>query len=138
MFFLELSCFFNDPADVCNSISGSSAFYKNSLNICNFIVHILLKPGLENFEHFLLAYAVVAAAAKLLQSYLTLCDPIDGSPPFLMMYSAYKLNKQGDNIQPRCTPFPIWNQSVCWAPESLLMVTAAMKLKDIYSLEGKL
>ena len=48
---LELSCFFSDPADVGNLISGSSAFSK-SLNIWKFTVHILLKPGLENFEHY--------------------------------------------------------------------------------------
>ena len=48
--FLELSCFFPDPADVGNLISGSSAFSKTSLNIREFTVHILLKPGLENFE----------------------------------------------------------------------------------------
>ena len=48
--FLELSCFFDDPADVDNLISGSSAFSKSSLNIWNFTVHILLKPGLENSE----------------------------------------------------------------------------------------
>ena len=50
--FLELSCFFYYPADVGNLISGSSAFSKTSLNIWNFMVHILLKPGLENFEHY--------------------------------------------------------------------------------------
>ena len=50
--FLELSCFFNDPTDVGNLISSSSAFFKSNLNIWNFMVHILLKPGLENFEHF--------------------------------------------------------------------------------------
>ena len=50
--FLELSCFFHDPADVGNLISGSSAFSKSSLNIWKFMVHILLKPGLENFEHY--------------------------------------------------------------------------------------
>ena len=49
--FLELSCFFDDPADVDNLISGSSAFSKTSLNIWKFTVHALLKPGLENFEH---------------------------------------------------------------------------------------
>ena len=48
---LELSCFFHDPADVGNFISGSSAFSKTSLNIWKFTVHVLLKPGLENFEH---------------------------------------------------------------------------------------
>ena len=50
--FLELSCVFHDPADVGNLISGSSAFSKSSLNISKFMVHILLKPGLENFEHY--------------------------------------------------------------------------------------
>ena len=48
---LELSCFFNDPVDIGNLISGSSAFSKTSLNIWKFSVHVLLKPGLENFEH---------------------------------------------------------------------------------------
>ena len=50
--FLELSCFFHDPVDVGNLISGSSAFSKSSLNIWKFTVHVLLKPGLENFEHY--------------------------------------------------------------------------------------
>ena len=50
--FLELFCFFDDPADVGNLISGSSAFSKTSLNIWKFTVHLLLKPGLENFEHY--------------------------------------------------------------------------------------
>ena len=48
----ELACFFNDPTDVGNLISGSSAFSKSSLNIWKFTVHVLLKPGLENFEHY--------------------------------------------------------------------------------------
>ena len=52
--FLELSGFFNDPAEVGSLIFGSSAFSKTSLNIRKFTVHVLLKPGLENFEHFLL------------------------------------------------------------------------------------
>ena len=50
--FLELSCILNDPADVCNLISGSSVFSKTSLNNWKFTVHVLLKPGLENFEHY--------------------------------------------------------------------------------------
>ena len=50
--FLELSCFFCDPADVSSLISGSSAFSKSSLYIWKFIVHVLLKSGLENFEHY--------------------------------------------------------------------------------------
>ena len=50
--FLERCCFFNDPVDVANLISGSSAFSKSSLEIWKFMVHVLTKPGLENFEHY--------------------------------------------------------------------------------------
>ena len=50
--FLEPSCFFNDPVDVGNLISGSSAFSKSSLNMCKFSVHVLLETSLENFEHY--------------------------------------------------------------------------------------
>ena len=50
--FLELCCFFDDPVDVGNLISDSSAFSKTSLNIWKFMVHILMKPGLESFEHY--------------------------------------------------------------------------------------
>ena len=50
--FLELSCFFDDPVDVGNLISGSSAFSKSCVNIWKFMVHVLLNPGLENFEHY--------------------------------------------------------------------------------------
>ena len=50
--FLELPCFFDDPTDVSNLTSGSSAFSKSSLNMWKFMVHVLLKPGLENFEHY--------------------------------------------------------------------------------------
>ena len=52
MFFLEFSCFFDDPTDVGSLISGSSACSKSNLNIWKFTVHVLLKPGLENFEHY--------------------------------------------------------------------------------------
>ena len=50
--FMELSCFFDDPVDVVNLISGSSAFSKSSLNRLKFIVRVRLKPGLEDFEHY--------------------------------------------------------------------------------------
>ena len=50
--FLELSCFLDDPMNVGNSISGSSSFSKSSLNIWKFMVHVLLKPHLDNFEHY--------------------------------------------------------------------------------------
>ena len=53
--FLELSCFFDDPVDIGNLISGSSAFSKTSLNIWKFMVQVLLKPGLENFKHYFLS-----------------------------------------------------------------------------------
>ena len=64
--FLELSFFFDDPADVGNLISGSSAFSKSSLNIWKFMVYILLKPDLENCEHY---FASVIAAMKLKDAY---------------------------------------------------------------------
>ena len=54
--FLELSCCFHDPADVGNLISGSSAFFKTSLNIWKFMVEVLLKTGLENFEHYFIPH----------------------------------------------------------------------------------
>ena len=50
--FLEVSCLFYEPTDVSNLISGSSAFFKSSLNIWKFTVHVMLKPGLENFEYY--------------------------------------------------------------------------------------
>ena len=50
--FLELSCFFDDPVDFGNLIPGSSPLSKSSMNICKFTVHVLLKPGLDNFEHY--------------------------------------------------------------------------------------
>ena len=57
--FLELSCFFYDPTDAGNLVSGSFAFSKSSLNIQNFLVHVLLKPCLENFECYFSVSAVV-------------------------------------------------------------------------------
>ena len=92
--FQELSCYLDDPTDVGNLISCSSAFSKSSLNIWKFLVHILLKPQLENFE---------------------------------LYFASMWLEK--------------WKQCLTlffWAPKSLQMVIAAMKLKDTYSLEGKL
>ena len=61
--FLELSCFSDDPTDVGNLISGFSAFSKTSLNIWKFTVHVLLKPGLENFKHYFLACEMGAICA---------------------------------------------------------------------------
>ena len=72
--FLELSCFFDDPADVGNLISGSSAFSKTSLNIWKFTVHVLLKPGLENLSITLLV-CEKESESEIAQSCLTLWDP---------------------------------------------------------------
>ena len=64
--FLELSCFFDDLSDVSNLISGSSGFLKSSLNIWRFMVHILLKPGLENFEHYFISMSGDSGDAGLI------------------------------------------------------------------------
>ena len=64
---LELSCFFDDPADVGNLISGSSAFSQRdvlSLNIWKFTVHVLLKPGLENFERYFTSVCEISAVVQ--------------------------------------------------------------------------
>ena len=62
--FSGTTCYFDDPPDVDNLISDSSAFSKTSLNIWKFTVHILLKPGLENFEHYFLGASLVAQRIK--------------------------------------------------------------------------
>ena len=64
--FLELSCFFHDPADVGNFISGSSAFSKTNFNTWKFTVHILLKPGLENFSEVTLLYPTPSYPLRVL------------------------------------------------------------------------
>jgi len=111
--FLELFSFFYDPADVGNLISGSSAFSKTSLNIWKFTVHVLLKPSLENFEHYFTSVwdecncVVVWAFFRI--AFLWNWNE---NWPFLMIHSVYNLNKQGDNTQPCHTPFPVLNQSI--------------------------
>ena len=70
--FLELSCFFHDPADVGSLISGSSAFSKTSLNIRKFMVDVLLKPGLENFEHSFSSMSDECSCGSHLWLYLSL------------------------------------------------------------------
>ena len=84
--FLELSCFFDDPADVGNLTSGSSAFSKTCLNIWKFTVHILLKPDLENFEHYftsvweecncVVVWAFIGIASLGLEWKLTFSSPV--------------------------------------------------------------
>ena len=75
--FLELSCFLDNPADVGNLISGSSTFSKTSLNIWKFMVHVLLKPCLENFEHYFTSEWM--KVSEITQSCPTLCNPMDSS-----------------------------------------------------------
>ena len=68
--FLELSCFFDDPADVGNLVSGSSAFSKTSLNNWKFIVHVLLKPGLEDFELYFTSFTSARGCGREEQPHL--------------------------------------------------------------------
>ena len=70
--FLELSCFFNDPADAGNLISGSSAFSKSSLNIWKFPVHVLLKPGLENFQLYFARWVQLCSSLNIFWHCLSL------------------------------------------------------------------
>ena len=118
--FLELSCFFDDPVDVGNLISGSSGFSKSSLNIWKFIVHVLLKPGLEHFEHYFASMwdecscAVVWTFRKLRSWH----------PVHYFMTNRWGNNGNGERL-------------FSWASKSLQMVTVAMKLKDACSLERK-
>ena len=71
--FLEFSCFFSDPEDVGNLISGSSAFSKTSLNIRKFTVHVLLKPGLENFEHYFMSLMHFKLLLCMVQKIVQFC-----------------------------------------------------------------
>ena len=83
--FLELSCFFDDPTDVGNLISGSSTFCKTSWSIWKFMVHVLLKPGLENFEHTLLACEMSAIGSlNILWHCLSL--GLEGNGPFPVLW----------------------------------------------------
>ena len=67
--FLELSCFFDGPADVGNLICGSSAFSKSNLNIWKFMVHVLLKPDLENFEHYFASVLIFAQISFIMNNW---------------------------------------------------------------------
>ena len=83
--FLELSCFFNDPTDVDTLISGSSAFLKSGLNIWKFMVHVLLKPGLENFEHY---FASVWDEFQLCGSLRILCHCLSLGLEWKLIFSS--------------------------------------------------
>ena len=99
MFFWN-SCFFNDPADAGNLISGSSAFSKASLNIWKFMVHVLLKPGLENFEHYVASVLDECNCAVVWT--------------FLGIAFLWDWNEN-------------WSFPYFWAPKSLQMVTVVIK-----------
>ena len=108
--FLEFSCFFYDLADVGNLISGSSAFSKSILDIWKFMVHVLLKPGLENFEHYFTSVWDECNCAfqfsSVSQSCLTLCNLMNGSTPGfpvhhqLPEFTQTHVHRVSDAIQP--------------------------------------
>ena len=111
--FLERSCFFDDPVDAGNLISGSSAFSKSSLNMWKFTVHVWLKPGLENFEYY----------------FASVWDECNCAVVWVFFGIAFL--DWNENW--------LFGRGVGrGAPKSLQMVTAAMKLKDACSLEEKL
>ena len=123
--FLELSCFFNDPMVVGNLISGSSTFSKSSLNIWEFKVYILLKPSLENFEHYFARVYGSVQFSSVAQSCQTLCDPMYRSTPGLPVhyqlpeFSQTHVHQVSDAIQPShpllspsSAPNPYYHQSL--------------------------
>ena len=114
--FMKLSCFFDDPADVGNLISGFSAFSKISLNIWKFTVHILLKPGLENFEHY----------------FTSVGDECNCAVVWAFFGIAF-LWDWNENW-----PFPVLWPLLSFPNLLTYRMIAAMKLKDTYSLGGKL
>ena len=87
--FLELSCFIYDSADVSNLISGSSTFSKTSLNIWKFIVHVLLKPGLENFEYYFTSMWDKCNCVVVFYLEHSLGSPWLGTPPSIYTTSLY-------------------------------------------------
>ena len=91
--FLEFSCFFNDSTDAGNLISGSSAFSKSSLNIWKFTVHIVLKPGLENFEHY---FAAAAKSLHLIILWLQL--PLYFKLWFFLQYLVLIIIREGRDV----------------------------------------
>ena len=87
--FLEFSCFFYDPADVGTFISGSSAFPKSILNIWKFSVHILLKPGLENFVHYFASVCEMSATVPIPSTSQTTCLRTPFFPPSASLSSSH-------------------------------------------------
>ena len=109
-FFLELSCFFYDPADVGNLISGSSDFSKSSLNIWKFSVHVLLKPYLENFEYY---FASIVWWVQLCGSLNILCH-------WLSLGLKWKLN-----LFQSCAH--CWVFQICWHIECSTLKASSLR-----------
>ena len=89
--FLELSCSFNDPADVGNLISGSSAFSKTSMNIWKFTVHVLMKPVLENFENYYVSVSMMEKEMAAHSSILAWRIPGMGEPGGLPSMGSHRV-----------------------------------------------
>ena len=131
--FLKLSCFFDDPADVGNLISGSSAFSKSSLNIWKFMVHVLLKPGLENFKHYFTSVwdecsCVVVCAFSVL---LSEASPHTGELP------SHPEHHCSDPCPPCTVPFPglHWtspvNTGICSTQSPFPMLASTLSLHSL-------
>ena len=139
MFFWN-SCFFNDPTDVGNLISGSSAFSKSSLNIWKFMVHIPFKPDLENFEHYFASVCVCVYT----QSCRTLCEPMDCRQPGSSVHGisqarilvwisiSFSRGSSQPGMEPTSLTFPAWHvDSLPLAPPGKQVITAYGLLQNI-------
>ena len=112
--FLEFSCFFYDPADVGNLISGSSAFPKSSLNIWKFSVHVLLKPGLENSEHYFASVCEMSAIVPIPSTSQTSCLRTPFSPPSASPSSSHLGPSPPYPCPPRLTLAPPTQKSLIY------------------------
>ena len=114
--FLELSCFFDDPTDVGNLISGSSAFPKSSLNILMFSAQVLLKPGLDNFEHYLCSNSVWDECSCAVWAFFGIAFLWDWSEnwsfPVLWPLCVFQICWHIECSTFTASSFRIWNSSV--------------------------
>ena len=129
--FWELSCFLDDPTDVDNLISGSSAFYKTNLNIWKFSVYILLKPGLENFEHYFASMRDECSCVAVWAFFgITFLWDWNGNWPFSILWPV--LNFPNLHIEYNtftASSFRIWNSST-GIPSPPLALFIVMLPKD--------
>ena len=127
MIFLELSCFFYDPKDVGNLISGSSAFSKSSLNIWNFSVHVALVPILENIEHY---FAIVWDECNWVVVWTFLALPFSGIGMKTDLFQScghcwvFQMCWHIEYSTFTASLFRIWNSSsgIPWPPLALFIV----------------